>query len=935
MGAKNLLERVYDATRSGLDIITDLVTGIDDGVINHKKAFRLRPDERTPSAYLYPPKASGDCWHVKDYGLGDCGGFFSPIDLYMWMRGYTQSQFRMALEELAEQYGVEELLSASVNKPETEVRAALPEERGAMTSVSLFEGPGGVDLSCWGDGVKAEHLTTYGWKVVSEVRIPKGDKVYVRKPTPTYPIFAQECHYVDEQGQPQVFYKVYEPKNFDKAHRFLVAGKKPKDYIYGLSAVRKVYEENGEQKLDVLLLVSGGSDAIVAHVKGYLSVWRDSEVKLLSDSDYNLLMKYCHKLVVIPDIDPTGVRVGQRLALSHLGIYMAWMTPDDMGGLHDNRGRERKDLRDYCHLHPGKKDFEQLIGRAIKAQFWSVSVNKDREEVYSLSRTSLDYFLELNGFCTIKDETRKEPQYIRIVGCVVQRITPKAIVTFLKEWMNAQGLPQALQDKVKRSRDLPSNSSCTLRERDDLDFTRSTATSQRFYFRNAVVDVTAEKITSTPYSMIADGKYVWEDSVIQHDFKLLKPQFTMAKGEDERYHITITEDARSKYFRFIRNTSRLYWRKQDEEGLELTPEELAEEEQCNVAKMANIGYMLHSEKSESEAWATICQDAKMGETEKDCNGRSGKSFYVGGLSTLLETFPIEARSASITENRFLFDGVTPNTDLIVVDECNYNLNFDFFFGKITGPFRGEEKGNHPFLIPFKQSPKFWFGTNYVLRRHDPSTEGRIWLIVFGDYYHVIAKGNDYRETRTIADDFGENLMGTDYAEADWQSDIAFMLQCLQFYLSLPKGERKQISPLKQIERREHMVAVGKDFKEWADDYFSENGGNLDRTIRQRDVLLAYNSEASFPLKMKKLTLKLKEYCALADHIRCLNPVSVTGAAKDGERLFQYENGKQEQCYHVQSEKAAATIQPTEPVQTELPFHTEPSVPSETSEDCPF
>ena len=201
----NLLSRVYDKTNSGLDIITDLVTGIDDAVINRKKAFKLRPDERTASAHLYPPKDGSDCWHVKDYGMGEVGGFFSPIDLYMWVHGYSQSQFSMALQELAERYGVQEQLSASVNKPEVEVRAASPEEIGALPSVTLLEGFNGIDLSCWGQGVKSEHLEAYGWKAVGEVRIPKGDKVYVRRPTPTYPIFAQECTYVDEQGQPRVF----------------------------------------------------------------------------------------------------------------------------------------------------------------------------------------------------------------------------------------------------------------------------------------------------------------------------------------------------------------------------------------------------------------------------------------------------------------------------------------------------------------------------------------------------------------------------------------------------------------------------------------------------------------------------------------------------------------------------------------------------------
>ena len=240
METSNLLQRVYDATHSGLDIITDLLPAVDDGVINNKKAFRLRPDEKTPSAFVYPPDQKRPYWHVKDYGMGEGGGFFSPVDLFLWERGYGQDKFRMALEELAERYGVQEELKQSVNKPDTEVRAASPEEIGALPSVTLVDGFRGIDLSCWGEGIKPEHLTTYGWSAVREVCIPKGDKVYVRRPTPSYPIFAQRCDYTDEQGRQQTFYKVYEPKNYDKAHRFLIAGQKPRmhNYIYGMPAVR-------------------------------------------------------------------------------------------------------------------------------------------------------------------------------------------------------------------------------------------------------------------------------------------------------------------------------------------------------------------------------------------------------------------------------------------------------------------------------------------------------------------------------------------------------------------------------------------------------------------------------------------------------------------------------------------------------------------------
>lgn len=918
MEANKKLQRVYDVTRSGLDIITDLLPAVDDAVMNHKKAFRLRPDDHTPSAHLYPPKDSGDCWHVKDYGMGEGGGYFSPIDLYMWMRGYTQSQFRMALEELAERYSVEDVLSASANKPETEVRAASPEEIGAPPSVSLFDGFGGIDPSCWGEGTKAEHLVTYGWSAVSEVRIPKGDKVYVRRPTPTYPIFAQRCDYNDEHGRPQTFFKVYEPLNYDKAHRFLIAGQKPRmrNYIYGLQALRQAFEQKGEEKLDVLLLVSGGSDAVSALQMGYQSVWLDSEVKGLSEADYGLLMKYCRRLVNIPDIDDTGMKAGRRLALAIPDIHTAWLTAGDMGGLHDNRGRRCKDLRDYRRLHPSKKDFDLLISRAVSAKFWSVSVNKEGQEVYTLSRVSLDYFLELNGFYTLRDESRREPQYIRIRGIVVQRITPKAIVAFLKQWMEQQGLPQALQDKVLRSRDLPTCATSTLREREDLAFTKATATSQRFHFDNCWVEVTKDGIASHSYSVATDH-YVWEESIVHHTYRAMEPMFTVERTE-VGHLVRVAEHQPSKFFQFLIHASSLYWRKVDEEGQELTDAEVVEENLCLLSKIACIGYLLHRYKSESTAWAPFLQDAAMGAAEDECNGRSGKSFFYKAVGHLLNVYPIEARVPSVVDNRFLFDGVTEDTDLIIVDECHRRLDFDIFFSKITDGFRAEEKGNHPFLIPFQKSPKMCFASNYVFRKHDPSTMGRLWQQIFSDYYHVATKQNDYHETRTIRDDFGCDLMGCEYPEADWQADIAFMLQCLQFYLSLPTAECKIMPPLSKIERREQQAAVGKDFRQWADETIGEESEWLDREIKAQDMLSDFNRETGNKWSMTMLTRHLKAYCEFADHISCLNPASVTSKKTNGEAWVKRENGNQVRYYYIQTVKAAASaVAPDEPTEEQL------------------
>ncbi|MBQ4386489.1 MAG: hypothetical protein II822_02630 [Prevotella sp.] len=928
MNNSDTLASIYTASNGGLDIILDICPQAKDSAANQKKAFRLRPDERTPSAYLYQPSEKHNYWSVKDYGMGEGGGYFSPIDLYMWDRKYSQDKFRIALGELAERYGIQEQLSRSVNKPDIEQRPARPEELGAEPRIERIEGFSGVDLSCWGEGVTPEHLATYGWSAVSKVTITSGDKVYVRKSTTAYPVFSQQCDFLDAQGNQQSFFKVYEPKNPDKAHRFLIVGKKPQqqNYIYGLSAVRRKFEEQGEEKLPVLLLVSGGSDAVSALSKGYLAVWMDSETKGLPDSDYNLLLKYARRIVNIPDIDSTGIRMGRQLALQHPGLYTAWLNTDDMGGLHDNRGKACKDLRDYCRLHPQQKAMSQLVARAKKAKFWSDSENKQGQKEYTLSLTALNYFLELNGFYTLKDETRREPVYIRIDGICVQPVTAKAIVAFLKGWMEQQGLPKALQDKVLRSHDLPTNNVSMLSERDDLDFSRSTATTQRFYFRNCWAEVSAEHIVTHRYSE-SDGHYVWQDSIIQHDYRAMPDMFTVSTGVDGRYVVTLTEGMQlSNLLKFLVNTSRLYWRKTDEGGQPLTTDEVADENRCLASHLANLGYLLCNHKSESEAWATICLDSTMAESVDECNGRSGKSFYVNAVAKMAKTFKIDAGTTSFKDPRFIFDGVTEDTSLVFIDECPRKFDYNFVYGMVTGDCRVEEKNRHSFVIPFAQSPKFVLATNFTLPRHDPSTEGRMWPQPFSDYYHVKTPQNDYRESRSIRDDFGKNLMGTEYDEHDWQLDLAFMTQCVRFYLSLPQGERRIMPPLSRIERREQMAAVGRDFRQWADDYFAEDSGRLDCDLKAEQVLADFNQETKFGWSPKKMTQHLNLYCQLADHIQCLNPAAVTHKAKDGERWVKRdENNQQKAYYYVQSVKAAsADTAKTASVQAGLDFEPDPT-----------
>ena len=912
----DLIQRILDASNRGLDIITDCCPAAAKVVNNTKKAFRLRSDERTPSAYLYPPKDSGDCWHVKDYGMADGEGYFSPIDLYMREHGYVKSQFSLAIHELAERYGVEETLQKSVNKPDIEQRTALPEEVGQPPVVACRDGFTEEELRTWGPCVKPEHLTELGWQAVVSVQSTKDGKTTIKKSTPTYPIFVQNCAYTNANGTSGSFQKLYEPKNYDKRFRFSSIGEKPSDYVFGLNALRSKFMSNNEEKIDAVILVSGGSDAVNCLSMGFQPVWLNSETANLSEATFRTLQSYAKRVVLIADNDETGRETARRLALRFPQLYTVWFTAEDMGGLHDSRHGLCKDLKDYIMLHHSKRDMEKLVKRAKKSHYADYQTDKNGKGSYTISETALTYFLWLNGYSQIKDVNDPKPQYIYEKNGIVSHVKAKDIHNFLKEWCEHEGVSELLQNTLMKScRTMITDSTGHLTMRDDMDFSSATPTSQTVYFNNSKVTVTADSINHQPYSAYTGGRYVWEESVVKHTYRKLKPQFTWEKDEEGRYIITFAEDAPSKLARVVRNMARLHWRKQDELGLQLTEEEVAEEMQALVVIMLMIGYLLHRHKSPSAAYAALLLDYAIGNSPKERNGRSGKTFLLKAVGALLKMEYIDMSNLAKKSNQqFGFSGVKESTGLIIVDECPENFAFNELYAKISDDMEVERKGKDPVVIPFSKAPKFGIATNHTLKDHSPSTEGRFAPVVVADYYHVKTQLNDYRETRKISDEFHQNLLDLEYAETDWQADIHFMLECLQMFLSLPVADRRQMPPIKNIEQRELQAAISDGFRQWADEVLGESSEYLDKPVKADLLLGLYKQETNSPISPKGFTEQLMKWCKYASHIACFNPASKTNQKADGDRWYQYENGKKVKFYYIQTVTSAQQV-----VDQELPF----------------
>lgn len=922
------VEKLYEATNGGLDIILDIYPQAKDCVGVKNKHFKIR-DEKTPSACI---RQVNGIWKVTDFG-GD-GRAESPIDIYMRETGIYR--FNEAILQLAAKYGVTDELDRSVNKPDFQERPARVEEKDGQRYFEFNDTFTDYELKVLGPLVSQTNADELHWHSVKTIRYIKDRVAKIKCSNEHYPIFARECLVKPAEGDQEEikFFKIYEPLNCDKAWRFSYwpEGVKPKCYINGLAELKRAYHDFNrkeqaifdktntnenecyrEQKLPEAFICSGERDAICVKSLGHHPLWFNSETYRLSDSEYNEIMKYVEVLYNIPDIDETGVRKGTELALRFIDIHTIWL-PEWLRTYHDNRGKARKDFRDWIEIRQTKKDFRKLMTLAMPARFWISKLNtKSNKWDHSIDTACLYYFLKLNGYYILHDENSITPQYIHIEGNIVERITTRDIRDFVRNWIIERAEKRDILNLILNTPKLSAASLDSLQEI-DLDFTNYTSTSQLYFFPKVSIEILPGCIKEHKKNESVLQNFVWEENVIKHEFKRLPDFFSITTDvyEDGKKHYNLTiNNVNSNFFGYLINTSRLYWRKELEynfddvkakkeyhernkfriDGEGLTNSEIEEQKMCLLNKIFTIGYMMHQYKSPSRAWAPMALDNKIGELG-ECNGRSGKSFFFDTLSKFMKTVKLSGRNPKLMDNPHVFDQVDKHTKMLFIDDCDRYLNTGLFYDNITSAMTVNPKNNRSFTIPFSQSPKIAFSTNYVPTEFNQSTEGRLIYMVFSDYYHQKTEENDYLENRSIFDDFGKSLYDESYSEDEWNADINFLIQCCSWYLTLLGEPEKIQSPMRNIMIRKHKADMGANFEEWANSYFAPESGRLNTFIvRERAYYDFKTFSGVTKVTTQSVTKKLKAFVTLCPWIEELNPECYCNASG---RILRRDEKSQDQ-----------------------------------------
>lgn len=895
---EKISDKIYAATDNGLDIIKYYYPqAFENG--NPKKAFKIR-DEDAPSAYI---KQFKGLWFVTDFG--ESQNAMSAIDVVMKEENV---EYNEAISLLVKRYNIDNKLDSNINKPTVESRPAKDDEPDGFFNYEIKEITNS-ELRILGNGVKKKHADMLHFSALSWYMFTKDRKTITIHSNENYPIFMRECQTNDES-----FYKILKPFEPNKAFRFMYLGHKPADYINGLYELKKQYEEHlkeadedededGKKKssrLSECVLCSGERDAICCLSRGYWPIWMNSETADLKPSVFKQLLSMCEKVYNLPDIDTTGKARARALALKYLELYTIEL-PDSLLSHRDMRGNQLKDMRDFCEFHASARDFEKLVYTAQQCKFWKEEKTKNGI-VTKIDTVNLLYFLHQNGYARLVDEQDGKERIIHVTeDNIVSDVTENSIIDFLQEYCKKNYLSLEVRASLISSRFVKNVFNALPIRNNNIDFTNCTSASQRFRFANCNVEVFSDNIRP------CSNFHIMKQDVIRHSFKRLAPSFTVELA-DNKPLLNIHNTA-SCFFRFCINSSRLYWQEElkdidSEENRKmylkdhhfvidspmLTKWQVEEQTQCLLAKMYAIGYLLHSYKDPSTPFIVWILENNI-LNDDSSSGGSGKSFIGTVLKYLKHMVTLDGRNKHLTENQHYLERIDMTTDLLLVDDAVKYFDFDSFYTLSTGTLVVNAKHSKSKEIDFDHSPKVIITSNFAPNRADESTIRRILFVPMSDYYHQKTEFNNYDETRRISDDFGYNLYSQEYTNDQWNLDFNFLIDCLQFFLTMKKTKTVVTANLANIYSRINLSIMGEQFNEWAEGFFIPGGPNLDILIRKSEVFNDFiNTSGLKNWSSSKFSRALLSYCRNNDYIDCLNPPELCPESTPG-RIVRREGNQ--------------------------------------------
>jgi len=409
-------------------------------------------------------------------------------------------------------------------------------------------------------------------------------------------------------------------------------------------------------------------------------------------------------------------------------------------------------------------------GKPIFGDFWLCT-----EKRITIHHAGLIDTLVKAGFCWL-DEAN--PRLIRIVDNRIKSSNVNQVIAYLKKYIDDLNEDEFLVQFGHKRKDLVNafargintyiNSAklMLLPIMQDVKFHRDSKDKCYFYFKNGVVEVSANERNLLHYKDL--NGHLWEKQVREKSFTLLPP------------------DSRPGQFEIFARRA------------------CGENEEKFRSLQTIYGSRLHRYFVASKSLIPCILDETITGLNDENQGGTGKTLLVLGMEFVRNVVIIDGKTFN-PESQFAYQRVDHDTDIIFIDDLNRHTSLESFFSLVTTGFTVQQKRIPEFMIHRDEAPKIIITSNFSIKAPvGNSTDRRKIDFEVGQYYNA---------NKTVRDDFKCEFF-TDWDEAEFNKMFNFFVGCVQLYLQ----HGIIIPPSVNTELREIIRIIGgPDLKDFLDD----------------------------------------------------------------------------------------------------------------------
>jgi hypothetical protein len=168
---------------------------------------------------------------------------------------------------------------------------------------------------------------------------------------------------------------------------------------------------------------------------------------------------------------------------------------------------------------------------------------------------------------------------------------------------------------------------------------------------------------------------------------------------------------------------------------------------------------------------------------------------------------VDGKNFKLDKN-FAFQRVGLDTNIVAIEDVRKNVDFEGFYSIITEGVTVERKNKDEFFIPYKDSPKILFTTNYTIAGNGGHGKRRQKIFEFTNYFS---------STYSPMDEYKHKLFD-DWDNDEWNRFYNLMFLCTEHYL---QSGVKTIDNSLAMERKHMRLNFSIEFMDWWDGYVEE------------------------------------------------------------------------------------------------------------------